>query len=220
MAMQERAVRTRRAILEAAARVFDRRGYQAATITEILTVAGVTKGALYFHFQSKEDLAHGIVAEQDLKPYLPSQSSKLQELVDIGMVHAYRVQTDLLVRAGVRLTLDSRAEGLDRTGPFLRWGGSTRELLDQAREQGELLPHVDTQETADLYVGSFAGVQSMSHIVSGYQDLGRRIQVLQRHVLPSIAVPSVIAALDLSPDRGRILSEQALASVAASEAVS
>lgn len=64
MARQERAVRTRRAILEAAASVFDERGYEAATIADILTRAGVTKGALYFHFSSKQDLARGVLDEQ------------------------------------------------------------------------------------------------------------------------------------------------------------
>ncbi|MFD6414028.1 TetR family transcriptional regulator, partial [Nocardia asteroides] len=50
---QDRAIRTRRNILEAAAKIFEERGYQAATIAEILGAAGVTKGALYFHFSSK-----------------------------------------------------------------------------------------------------------------------------------------------------------------------
>jgi len=59
MAQQERAVRTRRAVLEAAAAVFAERGYAAATIGEILARAQVTKGALYFHFDSKAALAQG-----------------------------------------------------------------------------------------------------------------------------------------------------------------
>ncbi|MEK8171459.1 helix-turn-helix domain-containing protein [Streptomyces sp. M19] len=59
MARQERAIRTRNEILRAAATVFNEFGYDAATIAETLTRADVTKGALYFHFQSKEDLARG-----------------------------------------------------------------------------------------------------------------------------------------------------------------
>ncbi len=57
--MQDRAILTRQAILTAAAGVFEERGYRAATISEILARAGVTRGALYFHFPSKEDLAEG-----------------------------------------------------------------------------------------------------------------------------------------------------------------
>ncbi|MEU6055350.1 ScbR family autoregulator-binding transcription factor [Streptomyces xanthochromogenes] len=199
---QERAVRTRQAILEAAAAVFEQRGYEAATITEILKVAGVTKGALYFHFESKEALAQGVLGEQDQKIAVRAQSTKVQELVDTALLHAYRVRTNSLVRAGVRLSLDQRADGIDRSGPFLRWREATLHLLDSAMRQGELLPHVVTAETADVYVGAFAGLQSMSQTLSGYEDLEYRIATLQRHLLPSICVPAVLAVVDFSPERG------------------
>ena len=52
MARQERAIRTRRVILEAAGAVFDEHGYTATTISMVLERAEVTKGALYFHFSS------------------------------------------------------------------------------------------------------------------------------------------------------------------------
>ncbi|MGQ4419832.1 TetR family transcriptional regulator, partial [Streptomyces sp. SAS_269] len=64
MALQERAIRTRRNILVAAADVFADVGYEAATISEILQRANVTKGALYFHFASKEQLAQAVLTDQ------------------------------------------------------------------------------------------------------------------------------------------------------------
>ncbi|MGW0818661.1 hypothetical protein ACWD00_36610 [Streptomyces viridiviolaceus] len=74
-------------------------------------------------------------------------------------------------------------------------------LLDQARENGELLPHVNTSESADLIMGAFTGIQVVSQTLSDYADLEERYISMQRHVLPSLAVPSVLAALDLSPGR-------------------
>ncbi|MET9804117.1 ScbR family autoregulator-binding transcription factor [Streptomyces sp. NPDC006368] len=201
MAKQVRAIRTRQTILEAAAQVFEKQGYQAATITDILKVAGVTKGALYFHFQSKEELAMGVFDAQEPPQRVPPQDLKLQELVDVGVLFIHRMRTSLLARAGVRLSMDQQAHSLDRRGPFLRWRESTLELLAAAKEHGELLPHVNPAESADLYVGAFAGVQAVSQIMSNYEDLDRRYAALQKHVLPSIAVPSVLAALDFSPDR-------------------
>ncbi|MDX6353778.1 MAG: hypothetical protein QOF98_681, partial [Streptomyces sp.] len=64
MAQQDRALVTRRKILEAAANIFEKDGYRAATITDILKVANVTKGALYFHFASKEELAQAVLEVQ------------------------------------------------------------------------------------------------------------------------------------------------------------
>ena len=199
---RERAARTRLAILEAAAEVFDRRGYDAATISEILQVAGVTKGALYFHFDSKEAVALGVLDQQDQRLSVPPQSTKVQELVDTALVHAYRVRTDPVVRAGVRLSLGRWAGGADPSGPFLRWREATSRLLRAAKENGELLPHVVPEESADVCVGAFAGVQSMSKALTGYADLDERAAALQRHLMPAICVPALLDAIDFSPERG------------------
>src|SRR5947209_13755884 len=45
---------TRLAILEAAVRIFARSGISAATLEDIATEAGVTRGALCWHFHSKD----------------------------------------------------------------------------------------------------------------------------------------------------------------------
>jgi len=207
MARQERAIRTRRTILEAAAAVFDERGYTSATIGEILERAGVTKGALYFHFASKEELALGVFEEQ-LAISLPSQSSKLQELVDSGLVLALRLRTEPLVRASVGLALDQGALGLDRTPAFGMWIDQTTRTLAEAKAGGELLPHVDATETAELLVASFSGVQLLSQVRCQRQDLEHRVVVLFHHLLPGVAVPAVLARLEITQDRaGRLLAE-------------
>jgi AcrR family transcriptional regulator len=206
MAKQDRAIRTRRTILMAAAQVFEKNGYQAATITEILKSCGVTKGALYFHFPSKEDLALGVLDAQEPPQTIPDQTLKLQQLVDLGMLFSHRLQNSLLTRAGVRLSMDQQAQGLDRRGPFIRWQEATQHLLAQAELQGELLPHVNPAETADVYVAAFAGTQAVSQTLTDYRDLQRRHITLQQHILPSIATPSVLTALDLTPERAERLS--------------
>ncbi|MFJ1915438.1 ScbR family autoregulator-binding transcription factor [Streptomyces sp. NPDC088147] len=203
MAKQDRAIRTRQTILGAAARVFEEHGYQAATITEILTTAGVTKGALYFHFQSKEDLAHGVLSEQDQRLTVPDRPCKIQEVVDVIMLHAHRLQTDPMVRAGVRLSLDQQAHDLDRSGPFLNWATVMREHLEKAQTQGELLPHVQPAESADILVGSFAGIQAMSQALTDYHDLTDRVRALLHHLLPNIIHASILTTLDLTPTRGQ-----------------
>ncbi|MFE0198483.1 ScbR family autoregulator-binding transcription factor [[Kitasatospora] papulosa] len=202
MAKQDRGIRTRQTILSAAARVFETRGYQAATINEVLTEAQVTKGALYFHFPSKEHLAQGVLSEQDQWLPIPERPYKVQEFVDATFLHAHRLRTDPMVRAGVRLSLDQHAMDLDRSGPFLRWTEIGVELLEQARSQGELLPHVVPAETADVLVGAFAGIQAMSQTLTDYQDLMLRTNRLMRHLLPSVVVPSILLSIDVSEGRG------------------
>ncbi len=55
--------RTRERLLQAAFREVYRSGFQSAGLDTILTAAGVTKGALYHHFGSKEVLGYAIVEE-------------------------------------------------------------------------------------------------------------------------------------------------------------
>jgi TetR/AcrR family transcriptional regulator len=52
---------TRARLLRAAVNVFDRKGYAAATVREIVEIAGVTKPALYYHFGSKEGLLTSVL---------------------------------------------------------------------------------------------------------------------------------------------------------------
>lgn len=47
---------TRERILQSAARVFGCKGFQRATLDEVAADAGMTKGAIYWHFKSKNDL--------------------------------------------------------------------------------------------------------------------------------------------------------------------
>ncbi|MFJ3336496.1 ScbR family autoregulator-binding transcription factor [Streptomyces sp. NPDC086766] len=203
MAKQERAIRTRRAILEAAGAVFDEHGYTSTTIAMVLERADVTKGALYFHFPSKESLAQAVLDEQVDFGAVPPRSSKLQEIIDTTFVVARRLLGDALLRGSVRLTVDQCAPpGVDHTGPFLQWAEHLMGLMEQAREQGELLPTVEPRETVELLVGAFAGIQLMSRALTGRDDLGHRISVLWGHILPSLAVPGLLRALDAEPDRG------------------
>jgi AcrR family transcriptional regulator len=207
MAMQDRAIRTRRKILEAAATVFEQQGFRAATITEILALAGLTKGSLYFHFKSKEELARAILdAQTDI--VVPPQRIKLQELADSGLVLAHRLQTDPLVRASVHLALQQHTVPLNHHLSFQVWSEQNRQLLLEARDQGEILPHVDIEEAAQVLVGAFAGIQAMSQAMSDYRDLPERVTALLRLVFPSLATPSVLAQLDLSPDRSARLVDE------------
>lgn len=58
---QARAVERRAQLLDAAARVFARRGYERAQMEEIAAAADTSKGGLYFHFPNKEALAAAVI---------------------------------------------------------------------------------------------------------------------------------------------------------------
>src|SRR6202162_6430229 len=87
--------RTRERLLQAPFREVYRYGFQSAGIDTILAATNVTKGALYYHFESKEALGHAIIEEiiseitRD-RWVLPLQRSKDKNPVNalIGIVQA------------------------------------------------------------------------------------------------------------------------------------
>ena len=64
---QGRAIQTRHALLHAARRMFARDGFEGARLQDIAEAAGKTRGALYDHFEDKEDLFFALIAEDVLQ---------------------------------------------------------------------------------------------------------------------------------------------------------
>jgi AcrR family transcriptional regulator len=222
MVRQERAIRTRGAIVSAAAQVFDEVGYEAATISGILKRSGVTKGALYFHFTSKEELAQEVLASQlQAVPEVQEGELSLQRVVDESLLLSYLLaQGDPLVRGSIRLTVDqgSPADGLDRRVPMQAWIDHGTSLFGKAKADGELLPHVDVDAVAKMFVGGFTGVQILSNILTGHADITERVMDLHRHLMTAVAVPGVLVRLDFSPQRAALVHEAAMRQRAEREA--
>ncbi|WSQ06489.1 TetR family transcriptional regulator [Streptomyces sp. NBC_01231] len=58
--MRDRSERTRRRLVRASVQMFDLTGCASSTLAQIAEAAGLTKGALYFHFASKDGLADAV----------------------------------------------------------------------------------------------------------------------------------------------------------------
>ncbi|MEA2201946.1 MAG: hypothetical protein QOI89_2542 [Solirubrobacteraceae bacterium] len=76
-----RKAETRARLLEAAARVYARRGFGGATLDEVAAEAGFTKGAVYAHFGSKENLLLALMEE-----HLAGQVAEQVALFDRGQI--------------------------------------------------------------------------------------------------------------------------------------
>src|SRR6185503_7447166 len=107
VAIQQRAVLTRTRVLTAAAEVFARTGFLAASMNDIVDQAGVTKGAVYFHFPSKEARAVAIVEEQFqqwpmvVEALARHSPNALVSIVALTYEVGSRFRDDVLVTAGV-----------------------------------------------------------------------------------------------------------------------
>ncbi len=119
---QARAIRTRDSVLAAAARVIDRQGLAATRLEEIATEAEVTKGALYFHFPSKSEIATAIVEqhyEQCARLALETQNWDLDGVSTLERFInelAMSYQRNAVARAAIRLGNEHERIGAEIRG--------------------------------------------------------------------------------------------------------
>ncbi|WP_158883514.1 ScbR family autoregulator-binding transcription factor [Amycolatopsis anabasis] len=192
MAKQIRAEITREAILRASAKLFDRHGYRGASLNDVLKLAGVTKGALYFHFSSKEELARAVISYQHLwavgvaNEELEEGQTGLEAVIRLSQSLALQLMHDPMVRAGIRLTLEHGTFGESTSEPYEGWIAVTERLLVHASESGELDGAVRPAVVARFVVGAFTGVQILSQVMTGRNDLWERIREMWEMLLPTL----------------------------------
>ncbi len=94
----ERSAATRGALVTAARRLFAERGYAGVGTEEIARAAGVTRGALYHHFDGKRDLLEAAYVEIE---------AELTERIASGALAAAEVAPLDALRAGAGMFLDA-----------------------------------------------------------------------------------------------------------------
>ncbi|ASR38137.1 hypothetical protein BAY61_27515 [Prauserella marina] len=213
MARQLRAEVTRNMILRAAADAFDQYGYGGTSLSDVLRYAGVTKGALYFHFTSKEQLANAIVECQQAWSVAPAKENfdrgapGLESVVLLSVHWAVGLTEDPMLRASIRLSLETGMFSRPDSDPYREWLEETAKLLRRAADSGELRRGIDPEVLARFVVGAFTGVQAVSQILSGRMDLTRRVGEMWELLLPSLVdgerLPYYLALVDTEGTRRR-----------------
>ncbi|MEU6393037.1 TetR/AcrR family transcriptional regulator [Streptomyces sp. NPDC046939] len=165
---QERAARTRAALIRAAAVEFDRYGYATTSMHRIAKSAGLSTGAITFHFASKDALADAVVDQaRRLSHDLPERAVRpipeRQPLVRIGALVSELlrcVHDHAEVRGSVRLELDRPHA---RPTWSARWFEAVRELAAQAQGSGGLPGHLRAEQIEMLVALFVYGANRGSH---------------------------------------------------------
>jgi TetR/AcrR family transcriptional regulator, transcriptional repressor for nem operon len=165
--------RTRERLLQAAFREVHRSGFQSAGIDTILAATNVTKGALYYHFDSKEALGYAIVEEiiaklvrdRWLRPVL--RDGQPIDIL-IGIVRRIPVRPED-IRAGCPLLnlaqemspLDEQfRKRLERI--FLSWQEGVATLLRKGQFQGTVRRNLKPDEAASFLIAMVEGYASLA----------------------------------------------------------
>lgn len=157
-------------ILRAAAQQLAREPYGRVSLDRVLEIANVTKGALYFHFRSKHDLAIAIVenhaearAESFSEAFAQSRPG-LESMIELS----YRIGSDDvgddMARAGLNL-LEAlgRFDGL-QSKVLDGWVTSFTDLARRAADDGDIAKGVDPAHVARLVVSLYLGLRQTGNL--------------------------------------------------------
>ena len=161
---------TRDRLLQSAFREVFRHGFQSAGIDAILASTNVTKGALYYHFESKEALGYAVIEEIIAKLtsdnwLLPLERGKDKNPVDIliGIVRALPNRPRDAQRGCPLANLAQEMSLLDEQFRkrleriFCAWQEGIAMVLRRGQSQGTVRRDLVPQETASFLVAMIEG---------------------------------------------------------------
>jgi AcrR family transcriptional regulator len=192
MVRQARSEATRRKIIASAVELFNEIGYPATGLGDIIERAEMTKGALYYHFDSKESLATAIIEEgstrlADAFHNITASSAPALE----GIIHGLFVVADLMItdqiaRSGAQL-LRAFGEFNDVAARTYRgWTAEMTERTRQAIDEGDVRAELDAQAIGETIVGSMLGAELLASATTAGADVLQRVTRAWQVLLPAI----------------------------------
>ncbi len=192
----------RRAILDAAVRVFARQGFHACRVSDIADEAGVAYGLLYHYFPSKEEVLNTLflerwgvmlemIREVDRKP-VPVRE-KLGAIASF-IVDSYRHDPDLMKVIIVEVTRAANSFGQTHLGQIREAYRLIGEIVTKAQQEGIFKADIDAEFAAMTFYGAIEQVLTgwiFGLLPQGEEDLERAKQMV---------VETVCGGLEVGPD--------------------
>lgn len=156
---------TRRKILESAAKIFSEKGFYRSVVDDIVKASGTSKGAVYFYFNSKEEIFLSLVEE-----YMATVAQEIQAamararglVAQVEAAMATLIRTFQSHRALAKIVLiDWLAAGSEFQGKRIALKGMLVEVLrgylDRAVQDHKITPQ-DTEMAAYVWIGAITEV--------------------------------------------------------------
>jgi TetR/AcrR family transcriptional repressor of nem operon len=189
--------RTRGRLLQAAFQEIHHSGFRSADLDAILATAGVTKGALYYHFDNKEALGYAvadeIIASRVRQKWVqPLQNAKNPIDVLIRIFQSHSQKREDVQRGCELLNLAQEMSGLDegfrrRTARIYKdWHDAMAEALRQGQKRRVVRSDINANETATFLIAAWEGYavlgknsQDPRMLKSGKRSVGRHLEALR-----------------------------------------
>jgi len=194
-ARRRKGARTRTQIVEAAARLFSAHGYHATGIEDILNATGLTKGAFYHHFRTKQEVAVAAVeaAREDYRRYLfdhavqqGSPGARVEGwLARVAELNAQPRWRHCLLLATLAAEMTAREEPLARAVWTLRQelaDGFAR-LVAEGQAAGEVRRSIRPEVAAAWWLATMMGAVVVIKLGGDARDLEKILKAMGRFLV-------------------------------------
>lgn len=172
-------------MIDGAARVFAELPYPLARMKHIARESGISEGAIYFHFQTKSDVAAAIVELQQermvgvMEQVQASPDDAMKKLVGLMTAMANLMTTDTVVQAAIMLASQPGTEIFNQvSAPYFSWIDVAREIITAGVADGSMTEHFDAETGARFVNSLFVGAQVLSGLEDRWRGLPQRIDEL------------------------------------------
>jgi AcrR family transcriptional regulator len=171
---KEEAAHTHQVILDSALKVFSSKGYAAARLEDIASHAGVTRGAIYWHFKDKYELFFSLYKQLSEKIGKRTEEILASEKTPLKKIHRLMQETFVymeenqefrsieeisLYNAGIKEEWKEIIAIHSKTFLFIK--GTLIKLLEDGIAKGELKDSLDPEVTALAMMSYVCGVKCM-----------------------------------------------------------
>ena len=190
----DKAKETRKKIMDAAVNIFADKGYHDARVDEIVDASQTSKGAVYFHFPSKQKIFFAIieqfveVLERNLSAAIAREEHGVQR-VDVALrtcLETFQKYGNLTKIFLVQATGLGESFEIKQAEIHTRFARMIQKHLDQAVKEGDIAP-IDTEVAAFIWMGAINDVV-MRWVRTGDPEPERVIPTLHTMLLRSIGI--------------------------------
>lgn len=178
---------TKALIVQKASKLFNRQGYMASSISDIMHETGLRKGGIYNHFQSKEELVLSAFSfsietmSHFFSEALAGKQGCMERLLSIASVFEGLAERELLPGGCPIMNAAIEADDAD---PLLREKaraamddllGMVRHLVQKGIEKGEVKQGVDPEFVATVFISTLEGALMLSKLYRNPEYMKRAV---------------------------------------------
>lgn len=192
--------RTRQAVIEATAHIFNTKGYAGTSINDITEASGLTRGSVYGNFHNKEEVALAAF-DYNLKMVKNTVQSRMAEAKTnfeklMAYIEAYDHYSKGKFPAGGCPILNTATEA-DDTNPLLKersakailsWKKGITNILNEGVRSGEFASDVDADQLAISLIALIEGGIMIAKATNSQTNLDKVLKTAKLLIRGSVSI--------------------------------